>query len=84
MHLNKYNKMTDELKQNEHKEETQKPQDYSGVMITGHILQLTLVMKTQMFKQFAMQYLQRIARIIMRLGFPHGLCSNGTDWMLDK
>jgi len=37
MHLNKYNKMTDELKQNEHKEETQKPQDYSGVMITGHI-----------------------------------------------
>ena len=37
MHLNKYNKMTEENKQNEHKKETKKPQDHSGVMMTGHI-----------------------------------------------
>ena len=29
--------MTEENKQNEHKEETKKPQDHSGVMMTGHI-----------------------------------------------
>ena len=37
MHLNKYNKMTEENKQNKHKKETKKPQDHSGVMMTGHI-----------------------------------------------
>ena len=37
MHLNKYNRMTEEFKPKEHKEETQKPQDHSGVMMTGHI-----------------------------------------------
>ncbi len=31
MHLNKYNKMTEESKQNEPKEEIQKPQDQTGV-----------------------------------------------------
>ena len=29
--------MTEENKQNEHKEDTKKPQDHSGVMMTGHI-----------------------------------------------
>ena len=37
MHLNKYNKMIDESKSKEQKEEIQKPQDYSGVCMTGHI-----------------------------------------------
>ena len=37
MHLNKYNKMTEESKQNEPKEEIQKPQDQTGVCMTGHI-----------------------------------------------
>ena len=37
MHLNKYIRMTEDNKQNEHKEETKKPQDHSGVMMTGHI-----------------------------------------------
>ena len=37
MHLNKYIRMTEENKQNEHKEETKKPQDHSGVMMPGHI-----------------------------------------------
>ena len=29
--------MTEESKSKEHKEENQKPQDCSGIMITGHI-----------------------------------------------
>ena len=29
--------MTEDNKQNEHKEEIKKPQDHSGVMMTGHI-----------------------------------------------
>ena len=37
MHLNKYTRMTEDNKQNEHKEEIKKPQDHSGVMMTGHI-----------------------------------------------
>ena len=37
MHLNKYTRMTQDNKQNEHKEENKKPQDQSGVMMEGHI-----------------------------------------------
>ena len=37
MRLNKYNKMIDESKPNEHKENIQKPQDQTGVCMTGHI-----------------------------------------------
>ena len=37
MHLTKYTRMTQDNKQNEHKEENKKPQDQSGVMMEGHI-----------------------------------------------
>ena len=37
MHLNKYTRMTEETKQNNNQEDNKKPQDQSGVMMTGHI-----------------------------------------------
>ena len=37
MQLNKYTRMTEDNKQNDNKEENKKPQEHSGVMMTGHI-----------------------------------------------